>query len=243
MMKCRRVKKLLPLYVEGDLASNKAESVSAHLDWCGQCNWLADEYKESQNWLRTNQAPEFDQAFLDSFKSTVMRRVEETAVRPSLLASIAQHWSHPQMLAMSGAMLIAIGMVLFYIYQTRLNVRIPPVETATQIPETEKAPVDLPKMNVDRSQENRLVPGKVSRHHPNLKSHRTEPLTSLQEPPLFSQVNRWNELGITNEVAVTPSEAKDDSPEMLRIDIQTADPNIRIIWFTPKVADGPQTNQ
>jgi hypothetical protein len=242
MMKCRRVKKLLPLYVEGDLASNRAESISAHLDWCGQCNWLADEYKESQNWLRTNQAPEFDQAFLDSFKSTVMRRVEETATRPSLLASIAQHWSRPQVLAMSGAMLIAIGMVLFYIYQTRLNVRIPPVETAKQIPETEKVPGDVPKVNVDHSQENSLVPSKHSRHHPNQKTHRTEPMY-LQEPPLFSQVNRWNELGITNEVAVTPRDVKDDSTEMLRIDIQTADPNIRIIWFTPKITDGPQTNQ
>src|SRR5215831_7052352 len=115
-MKCRRVKKLLPLYVEGDLASNRAESISAHLDWCGQCNWLADEYKESQNWLRTNQTPEFDQAFLDSFKSTVMRRVEENAVRPSLLATIAQHWSRRQVLAMSGAMFIAIVMLLFYVY-------------------------------------------------------------------------------------------------------------------------------
>ena len=242
-MKCRRVKKLLPLYVEGDLASNRAESISAHLDWCGQCNWLADEYKESQNWLRTNKAPEFDQAFLDGFKSTVMRRVEETAVRPSLLASITQHWSRRRVLAMSGAMLIAIGMVLFYTYQTRLNVRIPPVETAKQIPETEKVPGDVPKVNVDNSEQNPSVTSEHTRHHAKQKTHRTEPLTSVQEPPLFSQVNRWNELGSTNEVAVTPHDVKDDSPEMLRIDIQTADPNIRIIWFTPKIADGPQTNQ
>ncbi|HKA18345.1 MAG TPA: zf-HC2 domain-containing protein [Blastocatellia bacterium] len=243
MMKCRRVKKLLPLYVEGDLGSNQAESITAHLDWCGQCNWLADEYKESQNWLRTNQAPEFDQAFLDSFKSTVMRRVEESAVRPSLLASIAQQLSRRQVLAMSGAMLIAIGMVLFYIYQTRLSVKLPRVETAKQISETERAPGDVPKVNVDDSQENPSVPNKHSRHQPNQKTHKPAPMANLEEPPLFSQVNRWNELGTTNEVAVTPRDLKDDSTEMLRIEIQTADPNIRIIWFTPKIADGPQTNQ
>ena len=240
-MKCRRVKKLLPLYVEGDLASNRAESISAHLDWCGQCNWLADEYKESQNWLRTNQTPEFDQAFLDSFKSTVMRRVEETVVRPSLLASIAQHWSRRQVLAMSGAMLIAIGMVLFYIYQTRLSVMVTPVETAKQNPETENVPDAVPKVGVNETQERSTVSNKHPRHSANQKTHKA-PITNLQDAPLFSQVNRWVELGSTNEVAVTPRDVKDDSPEMLRIEIQTADPNIRIIWFTPKVADGPQTN-
>ena len=243
-MKCRRVKKLLPLYIEGDLALNRTEKISAHLEWCGQCNWLADEYKESQDWLRTNQTPEFDQAFLDSFKSTVMRRVEENAVRPSMLATIAQHWSRRQLLAISGVTFIAIGMVLFYVYQTRLNVRVATEEAAKQIHETENVPGDVPKMNVDNeSHEHPSVSNKPLHHPASQKTHKSEPITNAQESPLFSQVNRWNELGITNEVAVTPSNVKDDSPEMLRIDIQTADPNVRIIWFTPKIADGPQTNQ
>jgi len=229
------------LYIEGDLASNPADRISAHLDWCGQCNWLADEYRESQGWLRTNQASEFDQAFLDDFKSSVMRRIEEPVARPSLLASIAQHWSRRQMLAMSGAMLIAIGMVLLYVYQTRLSTKIPHVETA-QIPETEKVTIEVPKANVSDLQEHSFVSNTHPRHSANQKTHKSEPITSFQEPPLFSQVNRWVELGTANEVAVTPREVKDDSPEMLRIEIQTADPNIRIIWFTPKTADGPQTN-
>jgi putative zinc finger protein len=241
-MKCRRVKKLLPLYVEEDLSSDRAEQISAHLEWCGQCNWLADEYKESQTWLQTNEAPEFDQAFLDNFKSGVMRRLEETAARPSLLVSIAQHWSRRQMLAMSGAMLIAIGVVVLYLYQTRVDVKAPIVEIAKQTTQTQETPLD-PRMTVDHSQEHPSVPSKHSTYHSNQKAHKAEPMADSQEPPLFSQVNRWVELGTPNEMAITPKDGTTDFPEMLRIDIQTADPNIRIIWFTPKVTDGPHTDQ
>ena len=68
-MKCRRVEKLIPLYVERDLESGIADRISSHLDWCGRCNWLADEYRESQTWLRSSPAPEFDEAALNGFKA------------------------------------------------------------------------------------------------------------------------------------------------------------------------------
>jgi len=242
-MKCRRVKKLLPLYVEGDLASNRAEQISAHLEWCGQCNWLADEYTESQTWLHTNEAPEFDQEFLDHFKSGVMRRLEETAARPSLLTSIAQHWSRRQMLAMSGVMIIAVGMVVLYIYQARMDLKTPIVETAKKPTQPEETPRDDPRVTVDRTQEHPTVPSKHSTRHSNQMAHKAGPVTDSQEPPLFSQVNRWIELGTPNETAITQKDGTDDLPEMLRIDFQTADPNIRIIWFTPRVTDGPHTDQ
>jgi hypothetical protein len=42
--------------------------------------------------------------------------------------------------------------------------------------------------------------------------------------------------------ARSPSAVDVDSDGMLRIEIQTVDPNIRIIWFAPKEIDNPQTN-
>jgi hypothetical protein len=122
-----------------------------------------------------------------------------------------------------------------------LMVRTPPVETVKQIPEIDEPGIIDPKVNGSRSQEQPAVQGKHSPYHA-IKGRRAEPMTTSQEPPLFSQVNRWVELGSPHEVAITQRDVKDDSPEMLRIEIQTADPNIRIIWFTPKVADSPQTN-
>ncbi len=117
-MNCRRVEKLIPLYVEGDLAPGIADRLTSHLDWCGRCNWLADEYRESQGWLRTSEPPEFDEALLDNLKAGVLSRIEETSARPSLLASLVQQWSRRQVLALSAALLIIFGALVFYIYQS-----------------------------------------------------------------------------------------------------------------------------
>jgi len=242
-MNCRRVKKLLPLYVEGDLALNVAEQISAHLDWCGRCNWLADEFNESQSWLHTSGQPEFDQAFLDNFKSEVMSRLEQTKRRPSLLAAVAQYWSRRQVLAMSGAILIVIGMVVFYIYQARFGVDTKTIETATQVPEPEAPIIEQPKADVDPSPNHRSAQSKHARRHPIQKTERARPMDNLRDSALFFQANRSDEIGNPDEMAIKPQDAKDDLPEMLRIEIQTADPNIRIIWFTPRITDGPQTDQ
>jgi hypothetical protein len=242
-MKCRRVKKLLPLYVEGDLALNVSEQISAHLDWCGRCNWLADEFNESQSWLHTSGQPEFDQPFLNDFKSDVLRRIEETPQRPSLFAVIAQHWGRRQVLAFSGAIFIAIGMVVLYIYQTRVRVNTQNVETAQQIPEAKSPTVDEPTENAVSEQDHLLVTRRHAQRHLIKKTERARPINDLRDPALFFQANRSGEIGNPDEMAIKPQDAKDDLPEMLRIEIQTADPNIRIIWFTPRVTDGPQTDQ
>ena len=121
-MNCRRVQKLIPLHVEGDLRTSVANRVESHLEWCGRCNWLADEYKESQRWLHTSQPPEFDETFLEDLKRGVMKRVAENNARPSLLASLAQQWSRRQILTLAAGFLVVLGMVALYFYQARVKV-------------------------------------------------------------------------------------------------------------------------
>jgi len=53
---------------------------------------------------------------------------------------------------------------------------------------------------------------------------------------LASRANVRREI-ITNQVQVD----KGRQPEMLRIEIQTSDPSIRIIWFAPKETDSQQS--
>jgi hypothetical protein len=40
-------------------------------------------------------------------------------------------------------------------------------------------------------------------------------------------------------VAQTPAGSEVAERKMLRIELQTADPNVRIIWFSPQTNDGP----
>ena len=60
------------------------------------------------------------------------------------------------------------------------------------------------------------------------------------ERPFVSQVNRPRESGTASaEPADALPGSSNDSPGMLRIEIQTGDPNIRIIWFAPKEVESP----
>src|SRR5258708_7339907 len=128
-MNCRRVEKLIPLYVEGDLDSHSRERIASHLEWCGRCNWLADEFRESQSWLRSTQPPEFDETFLSSFKADALKLIAETNAKPSLLSSLIQQWSRRQVFALAGAVMFIVAVIVFYVYQARTSGRLQIADT------------------------------------------------------------------------------------------------------------------
>ena len=247
-MNCRRVEKLIPLYVEGDLASGIADRLTSHLDWCGRCNWLADEYKESQSWLRTNEPPEFDSAYLDSFKAAVLKQVEEGGTRPLLLVSLVQQWSRRQLLALSAALLIIFGALVFYIYRVGIRVNPPVLEAVEKPPSGDAAAPNSPQPVPATG----TAPGAdlSKRHHAtrhaSTKSQNGNQLAQEQivERPLMPETNRMPASRTAEAEAANALPGSSDDPrEMLRIELQTADPNIRIIWFAPKEVESPQTNQ
>lgn len=238
-MKCRRVEKLIPLYVEGDLASGKANHLASHLEWCGRCNWLADEYRESQSWLRVSATPEFDQSLLENFKAGVLRRIENDDSKPSLLGAVIQQWTRRQIFALSAAMLMIVGVVVFYIYQTRVNTQ-PSTKEARQTPEIENVP--QPALPQVHGTETTPGAGSMERHFASSRASRklrtasTVIATRTVELPTQLQPAPIPEDLITGSIET-------EQPPMLRIEIQTSDPNIRIIWFAPKEVESPKTNQ
>ena len=250
-MNCRRVEKLIPLYVEGDIETHSRERIASHLEWCGRCNWLADEFRESQNWLRSTQPPELDEAFLDSFKADALKLIAETNAKPSLLASLIQQWSRRQVFALAGAMMIIVAVVVFYVYQAGTSRSLQAAKTpGTAEPNGTLTPESLPAP--DRTPDTGLAPGaglkepQRSKYRATVKARAGRPVLSPQtiESPLSTQISRSGGSGSGSfGPSVEPSGGSDDLPPMLRIEIQTSDPNIRIIWFAPKEVESPRTNQ
>lgn len=250
-MNCRRVEKLIPLYVEGDLESRSRERIASHLAWCGRCNWLADEFRESQSWLRATRPPEFDEAFLGSFKAEALQLIAETNAKPSLLASLIQQWSRRQVFALAGAMLIIVAVVVFYVYQAGTSRRLHVAEE-TGTPENK---VTLPtdsKPAPHSTRDTKLATGaglKASQRSTlhggvNARAGRPAPSRETTESRVSTQISRLGRSGSGSfEPTVEPSGNGDDTPPMLRIEMQTGDPNIRIIWFAPKEVERPITNQ
>lgn len=250
-MNCRRVEKLIPLYVEGDLKSRVSDPVASHLEWCGRCNWLADEFRESQNWLRSSELPDFDEAFLDNFKADALKLIAETNSKPSLLSSLMQQWNRRQVFALSTAILIIAGVFVFYVYQAGTNARLQVAET-TVTTEPEGTPAPEPQRAADKGHDSRMATGAASRAPHRMKTptsakERTDISlvpTQTIESSLPTQMSRLQGPGFaSSEPASELPKSSDDLPPMLRIEMQTSDPNIRIIWFAPREVERPKTNQ
>jgi hypothetical protein len=245
-MKCRRVEKLIPLYVEGDLASGIADRIATHLDWCGRCNWLADDYRESQMWLRSSNKPEFNEADLHALKSGVLARIADATAKPSLLASLAEHWNRRQVLALSVSLLIIFGVVVFYIYQASMSPKPRVIEAKIEPPDSSQGAPGVTPTAVDQGtvKEGSLKKPGNSRNRASIKPRSVAPMIAQQasESPT-SQTPLPERPGKSAAEPVEEIFDSYDSEGTLRIELQTSDPNIRIIWFAPKGVEGPNTNE
>ncbi|HXU39791.1 MAG TPA: zf-HC2 domain-containing protein [Blastocatellia bacterium] len=250
-MNCRRVEKLIPLYIEGDLESHSRERIASHLEWCGRCNWLADEFRESQSWLRSTRPPEFDETFLSSFKADALKLIAETNAKPSFLASVIQQWSRRQVLALAGAMMIIVAIVVLYVYQGSTSGRLqvadttsPPEIEVTLPTEPQPAPHKKPDTGLATGADLKVPQRAANRTAVNARREHSVVSPHTIEPPLPVQVSQSAASGPGSlEPPLEPSGNGDDSQPMLRIEMQTSDPNIRIIWFAPKEVESPTTNQ
>jgi Putative zinc-finger len=231
-MNCRRIEKMIPLYVEGDIESLVSERIASHLEWCGRCNWLADEYKESQNWLRATETPLFDEAYLADFKRDVMKQVGSTGARQSLIASLAQHWNRRRVLALCATMMIIVGALVLYLYQTRANSSRRTIQALNQTDTSDK------DSGSNLTPVTKQAPGADSGREPRARKHRS-PTRELLAKRIIEP--RLPDPSIGPEQVLPISDTPADSADMLRIEIQTGDPNIRIIWFAPKETESHQT--
>lgn len=237
-MNCRRVEKLLPLFVEDDLRPALATRIASHLEWCGKCNWLADDYKESQSWLRASTPPEFDRALLDSVKNGALAQIAANRHRASRWATCAEHWNRRQVFALSAAALIIIATFVIYVYQTR-------VKDGRRIESVLKVPDQMPR--IDQSPDLSGAPKtalEASLPPPRSVSKRTR--HSLKGFARAAVRREREKLDVAQSHAPVLPDAQrpdvsSDSKDMLRIEIQTSDPLIRIIWFAPRESDSPPT--
>lgn len=235
-MNCRRIAELIPLYVEGDLVERELGRVRSHVQDCAACRARLAEYEASQAWLRAAEPPDFDEAFVDTVRLGVMRELAASAATP--LVERLKMWFAPRRFAAAIAALIVIFITLaFFIYQSRARFNQPGNEMAngTPAPPVEKK-LEGPKP----------APGAKPEavHYPKHQTpHRVAPAIARNLRRPARHLNRpQDHLVAQQPLKAGPSVPSDihngaEGDEMLRIEFQTANPNIRIIWFAPKQID------
>jgi anti-sigma factor RsiW len=244
MKHCTQIEDLLPLYVEGDLDRETETGVRSHLSACRTCAALAEEFTASQQWLHSYSPPDFDS---DSFAASRRAVLEQASRRGRSWVMFARSLAPMPRLAMA-MLVIAIlaGVIVATITLTRsprsasdrsaLQANAPRDETGVapskekegEEPQKAFVPVQIPPTN--RPQDRKTPADKAIQSVIRLAA-----LAPPVRPPLGSALDSSFEQSIAGGLG--PSDADPADTEMLRIEIETGNPEIRIIWFTPKALD------
>jgi hypothetical protein len=208
-MKCQVVQRLLPLFVEGDLPERKSARVRLHLEDCLGCRGVQEQYRRSQQWLRASALPAVDGERLEALRRAVWRQIDQQPRPAPLWLAIERGWASLRRWASQ-----------------------PPVAVAA---------LGL------------VVLGSVTMTRGLGGSRLGAQLDLASQPALEERIDEWAEPAEDPELlaAATPEEMADgtengqsegepvdeNAASKMRIEIQTQDPNVRIIWFAPAAAE------
>lgn len=246
-LNCKRVAGIISLYVAGDLVGAPEREVGAHLAACEACRRLAKEFAESNSLLtQACTLPEFDSEFYSGIRSAVLDKIARDR---RLLKSPLFHrrWLYATAVA---ALVIAAGVVLQHFgnsgRQTSPGLALAPLVT------------DQPILGQVRGTGS-SAPSRPSRGTPKIPSQKMLALVSPRASSgRLEKVQKANTSDaaqtardISKQIAQamplgeTPpsSSGRAAASQVSRIEIQTADPNIRIIWLGRRESrESEQTN-
>jgi putative zinc finger protein len=234
IMLCAHAEKLIPLFAGDDLPAREADALRLHMESCAGCRRLAAEFEESRDWLREFSAPQFDESTLDGMRDSVLRDIARIENRTRRVQWIVPGWNLRFMASMS--MLLLIAIVAAYAYRG-----------ARPRPVPDKKDMVIIKPGFGQNDE-RVKPSPVPAQRSLRKRLRIIPAARpVKSPDQEIAHMSLSSSPINIEPVFGPPGGdigKHDAMfnrEMTRIEFQTADPNIRIIWLTPKDSNSSST--
>ena len=255
-MKCELFEDLIPLYVGEDLEPPRADDLRQHLTGCAHCRRVTEDFQASQNWLTGFTVPDFDEASFAKMRGSVLSKIErqieqeitQQEKRGRWIGWLLPKWTPRLALVISAAAFAVVTVLSVAAYRSQIVTPKPGGDTVAKT----GIPVSTDDGQSKTLAENRVSGDRIStatggdristatvreRRFP--KSKRSESVLPEEasnngglsfplEPPVIGPEQ-------TEPEAAAQAEPEDKEPkEMLRIELQTADPNIRIIWLTPK---------
>jgi hypothetical protein len=241
-MQCTHAEKLIPLFTGDDLPEREADDLRRHLESCENCRRLAAEFEESRDWLCGFASPPVDEAMLDGVRDSVLRDIGRIENRVRWLQWVVPGWNLRFAFATSLALLLT-GALLGLVINRRQSPQDPKSDRAAAL-KGGSDQVKLPagktpggQTNNDKQAASLKADRRKFKRGPIERGPSESPQTEgrMVEPDLVAQ--NPDAIGPTTDPSVGPDPANTDpdaNRDVLRIEIQTADPNIRIIWFAPK---------
>ncbi len=235
-MNCQQVEKLLPLYVSRDLKERRERLIDAHLQSCATCAAATVEYRETRQLLQEVASPEFSEDSFAEIRRNVWRQIETEPDAPTLGGLIAG-WLRPRLVwAAAIALLITVSAVGIYFIAKRGTTQPSVADKPTPVnrnPGNEPKDKESPAPRLASKGAGDIHPEPGSR--PPQQTHRKVVTDRLNSVAVNAPGNASNSTPpLTANTTESAAPFKEDTTKTLRLEIQTKNPNIRIIWFAPR---------
>lgn len=242
-MNCKQVQELLPLHVGRDLEEKRAEMINAHMQTCAECAGSADEYRGSRQLLQQLTPPPFSETDYAGIRQHVLREIDRESpgsIAPALTQFVSSLFQPRLRWAVATALLVIVSVFAFYFVANRMKGR----EQVADGHRTINAPAapsikevaGLPPVSVVEHGGGtiRLAGGShlsLRRKNPAAGVARARPATvNNADTRSIAIEDSRNVNGIDEPNAASAGDSA-TSEKPLRVEMQTKDPNIRIIWF------------
>lgn len=243
-MNCKHVEELLPLYVGRDLEEKRAKLVTAHVQSCTQCARSAEEYRQAQQLLPLFEPPPFSEAIYAGIRGRVLREIGRESTAPTPLQQFAQMVLQPRIRwAASFALLIAVCVGAFYLLTQRTKDQrpVPQIAGSHEVVDQTIRDNDVDARPHDNGEAASLSPSSKEGAGPSTirperrkggSTNRTRParMNATDAPSMTAQVLPKSNKPAEPDASSAPASAT--SEKTLRMEIQTSDRNVRIIWFS-----------
>jgi putative zinc finger protein len=250
-MNCKYVEPLLSLYVGRDLEEEHSRLVAAHLQSCKECTLAADEYAAAGQLLHGYEPPFFSDEIYGSIREQVLNEIKRkprAVVSPGHFSQLFLALVQPRMRWVTAALLLAIAVTALYLSR----------KPSRQQPNDEQVAVRTGEPNQAGSGSD--ARSKTTDHSAASTSSSNDGPVLVASPPRQTSGKREANGGLVAANPLRKTDTKPDSstndreaqgalglsqstsaPAPLRVEMQTNDRNIRIIWLSGQRPDAGGT--
>ena len=236
-MNCKNVEPLLSLYVGRDLEEEPSRLVAAHLQTCAQCTLAADEYAGARELLKGYAPPFFSDQIYAGIREQVLNEIgreSHARVWPGIFSQSFLALVQPRMRWITAALLLAISVPALYLSRNRSH-QLRNDQQAAAIP--------TPQPGAEVRSENSARSSSFSNERQDRMVTARGPITVRRKASAgVLAANRSRELNKTTKVAASTNDRvvqravgvtqPSSTSAPLRVELQTSDRNIRIIWLS-----------
>ena len=250
-MNCKQVEELLPLYISRDLEKESEKLVTRHVQSCGECTRSAEEYREAQQLLQYFEPPPFSEGVYSGIRQRVLREIDRESSSPTVRDLVASLFRPRVRWAVATALVLAFSLVAFYFIANRNETRqgaVIPRAIDKLTGDQQSGPLSggseiaaAPTAGEKPHKDSTMAPPRQANppHQPEGQKRRATdanrrfvPVNTAATPSITIAASPKS--GDLVDPNAAPIHDQVNPEKTLRVEMQTKDRNIRIIWFSPQ---------